>query len=202
MATQRICSIEGCCKPVKARGLCSAHYQRQARHGYPCAGRAPNSAPLEFLLSIDLSKEIEECVIWPYALTRGGYGQINSNGQKIAPHRFMCERMHGPAPSDGHHAAHSCGNGRGGCVNPFHLEWKTPRENAADKIIHGTHNRGERNYLTKLTEENAREIINAKGSVTAQELCEKFGVSRGAILQIWSGRNWSWLSEQSEKHPS
>lgn len=197
MATQRICSIDGCDKPVKARGWCNAHYQRHAKYGDPEAGRALNDAPLKFLLSIDLDKEIMDCIIWPYALTRGGYGQFKNRGEKQAPHRFMCERMHGPAPSGEHHAAHSCGNGRGGCVNPFHLEWKTPKENAVDKLLHGTDNRGEKHYRAKLTELDALNILASKGKVTASELAKRFNVSTGAVLQIWSGRNWHWLSEKS-----
>jgi hypothetical protein len=52
--------------------------------------------------------------------------------------RVMCKLAHGPAPTPKHHAAHSCGKGHEACINPKHLRWATPRENAADAKLHGT----------------------------------------------------------------
>lgn len=39
MASSRICSVEGCNKPVFCRGWCSAHHQRWRKHGDPLGGR-------------------------------------------------------------------------------------------------------------------------------------------------------------------
>lgn len=38
MASRRICSIEGCDKPVRARGWCQAHWLRWYRYGDPVSG--------------------------------------------------------------------------------------------------------------------------------------------------------------------
>jgi hypothetical protein len=56
-------------------------------------------------------------------------------------HRVMCEIAHGPKPAPGFVAAHTCGKGREGCVNPRHLRWASQKENMADKLLHGTSNR-------------------------------------------------------------
>lgn len=193
MATQRICSIDGCGKPVKARGWCNAHWFRWRRHGNPLSGGTTPGDALAFLMRIDLNRLVDECIRWPFALTRGGYGQINVDGRHTYPHIFMCERINGPAPSSRHQAAHTCGKGHDACVNPFHLKWKTPTENEADKLIHDTHIRGERSRNHKLSEADARAILANKGRVTAKKLSGRYGVSRSAVLQIWSRRNWAWL---------
>lgn len=45
-ATTRTCSIDGCTKPVIARGWCTAHWTRWKRHGDPLAGGVSrNPAP-------------------------------------------------------------------------------------------------------------------------------------------------------------
>lgn len=43
---QSTCSIEGCGKPAKNRGWCSAHYTRWRRHGDPLAGAASRKRPI------------------------------------------------------------------------------------------------------------------------------------------------------------
>lgn len=65
------------------------------------------------------------CLIWPFVSKLHGYGQFGYLGKNYYAHRFMCELAHGPAPSPLHEAAHSCGRGHEGCVNPQHLSWKT-----------------------------------------------------------------------------
>src|SRR4051812_5100930 len=79
----------------------------------------------------------DDCLIWPFSRARG-YGNFGYLGKNIYAHRFMCELIHGPAPTPDHHAAHSCGNGHKACVNPMHITWKTSSENMRDKELHGT----------------------------------------------------------------
>lgn len=35
MADQNVCSVEGCGKPILARGYCTNHYHRFMKHGDP-----------------------------------------------------------------------------------------------------------------------------------------------------------------------
>lgn len=52
MAGVRICSIDGCGKPIAGRGWCRRHYDRWSRHGDPLAGGPPKRRP-ERLCDID-----------------------------------------------------------------------------------------------------------------------------------------------------
>jgi hypothetical protein len=193
MADKRICSIEGCDKPVKARGWCNPHWKRWNRHGDPLKGSTQQGAPLSFILGVPLDMENGDCIRWPYATLPNGYGHLWIDGVDTLANRFMCERVNGPAPTPNHHAAHTCGKGHEGCIHPRHLEWKTPAENAADKLIHGTHGRGERCPTSKLTESQVREILALKGKMLGREVAELYGVTRWAIFDIWRRRVWAWL---------
>lgn len=63
----------------------------------------------------------------------------------------------------------------------------------ADKLLHGTHNRGERHNMVKLSEEEAAQIIALKGVKTQREIAAEFGVSRHHVAKIHTGRKWSFL---------
>jgi hypothetical protein len=137
-----------------------------------------------------LAYDGNECLIWPYARIKAGYAQLG--GGKYV-HRLACEELYGPPPTPEHEAAHSCGNGHLGCVAKRHLSWKTHAENMADKLIHGTHNRGERQGRSKLTEANVREIRQLNGIFLDREIAAIFGVSRGTINDIMRRTTWGWL---------
>jgi ribosomal protein S13 len=128
------------------------------------------------------------CVIWPFSTTRG-YGHFGYMGEMLYAHVYMCELAHGPAPSPLHQAAHSCGMGHEGCVNPKHLSWKTPSENQQDKKEHGTSMpKGRERY--KLKAEDVAYIRSLAGQKTHDELARIFGVSRRNIGAILDGRSW------------
>lgn len=196
MANSRICAIEGCDKAVKARGLCNAHHRRLLRHGDPLGGGTAQGEPLRFLNENALAFKGAECLIWPYATLPNGYGHLWINGAGVLASRYVCEKCNGPAPSPSHEAAHNCGNGHLACINPLHLEWKTHVENEADKLIHGTHHRGERCPTAKLTEGEVREILALKGKMLGREVGELYGVTRWTVFDIWKRRIWSWLDAE------
>lgn len=135
----------------------------------------------------------DECLLWPFNKTSDGYGRIGIDGKRVAVHRRVCEEVNGLPPTEKHEAAHSCGNGHLACVNPNHLSWKTRAENFADKLIHDTHNRGERNGASKLTEDQVREIKSLKGSLTKQQIADLVGTTIGNVAHIHNGDSWAWL---------
>ena len=133
----------------------------------------------------------DHCLIWPFAKARNGYGVIGHKGRNAMTHRLACEKRHGPPPTTTHQAAHSCGNGHLGCVNPNHLSWKTPKENTADKVVHGTQLRGEGVKQAVLKPDQVAEIIAMRGVVTQSDLAERYGVKREAISKIQLGKRWA-----------
>ena len=194
MDSSSTCSIPNCGKPTRARGWCNAHWTRWSRYGDPLAGQQFRDAALRYLHEVVIPHEdSENCLPWPYNKTSDGYGRIGINGKRVATHRLVCSMVHGAAPSQGHEAAHSCGNGHLGCVNPHHLSWKTRSENFADKLTHDTHNRGERNGYAKITEAQARQALMLKGAASQRKIDKLTGISASNVAHIHRGDSWSWL---------
>ena len=129
---------------------------------------------------------------WPFAKhCTSGYPLMRIDGKTVRVTRVICEREHGPPPTDRHVAAHSCANGHLACISKRHLRWATPAENAADTVLHGNSNFGERQWQAKLTAEKVKEIRARLGTARQKDLANEFGVSRTAISAISTGRNWT-----------
>lgn len=196
MAEKTICKIDGCGKPSKAHGLCEAHYWRLRRHGSPIGGGTPRGAstgsPAQFYASL-LDRDDDECIVWPFAKTKVGYAvwhNAKDSKRSALVSRMVCEAANGPAPDPEMHAAHSCGKGHLGCVNPRHIRWATAKENNADKSAHGTIALGERHPSSKLDGETVRRIrLEAKG-MKGVELSRKYGVSTALISLIVNRKVW------------
>lgn len=182
------CSIEGCEKPIRCKGLCKAHHLRQWRHGSPMLGGPSRGHARKFLLS-HIDHESDECLIWPFCRNKTGYGEITwtKHDTKLV-HRIMCRLAHGSPPTKNHEAAHSCGKGHMGCFNPRHLSWKTGLDNCRDKALHGTQQWGDQIHFAKLTLEQAKRIKH--GSENGRKLAFEMGVRPETIYNIRSGRTW------------
>jgi len=188
------CRVAGCDVPASRVGYCNAHYLKDRRHGDPLAGKTmPRDRPTRRQWLDDNAVSFAEplpCLIFPYGKSNG-YGQASiEDGELIGAHRYVCEKVHGAPPSPDHEAAHSCGNR--GCVSRWHLRWATPKENAADCLLHGTDSRGERNGNSKLTQEQVREIRRLHGAETGKSLGERFGVTPTQISHIQLFKQWSY----------
>jgi len=188
------CSVEGCSDPVIASGFCNAHYKRLRRHGEPAGGGTPHGDPMKFLMDVIIPIEDLSCIEWPFSRDKKGYGRVFEGGHMRGAHRVVCEIAHGQAPTQRHEAAHSCGNGHLGCVNPNHLSWKTRKGNHADKLIHGTHNRGERHQMAKLTEASVRHIKELRGKKSLGEIAALYAISKPTVCNIHKGKTWGWLA--------
>lgn len=66
MATNRICSIEGCGNKVLRGELCYKHYT-------PTRKNAPAGSGMRFIEAA-LALETDECVLWPYGVDNYDYG--------------------------------------------------------------------------------------------------------------------------------
>lgn len=155
-----------------------------------------------YLREIVLGHDGDECLFWPFGRDGHGYGHIRINRVMRGVHRLVCEHVHGPAPTLKYQAAHSCGKGHEGCVNPRHLSWKTAKDNAEDRFEHGTVNRrkepvlvgqacGERVVTSKLKEADIRQIRALKGQMSVTAIARMFGVGAPHISRIHSGAKWA-----------
>jgi len=71
---------------------------------------------------------VSGCWVWQRYLSIDGYALKRRDGKKIPAHRYYYELYRGPIPT-GLMIDHLCRNHA--CVNPFHLEPVTAKENAA-----------------------------------------------------------------------
>jgi hypothetical protein len=123
------------------------------------------------------------CLIWPFARdARVGRGMFGYNGRYFWAHRFMCEMVNGPAPTDKPQAAHSCGNGHKGCVNPRHLAWSSNSNNQIDRYRRdGRVNPNANGKRGLFTAEQIAAIRSGYGEKTQMQLAEMYGCSLGTI---------------------
>jgi len=189
MGLSSICTVGDCSNPHWARGYCGKHYQRFRTTGSVEKTRANHS--LDFL-NANAGHTGKDCLIWPFSLATGGYGKVKINGKSLPAHREMCRMAHGEPPNATDHAAHSCGRGAEGCVNPRHLSWKSPADNNFDKVVHGVTARGEEHCRAKLTEAEVLAIF--RDGRNQKDTAKAFGVSKATVCFIRDGRNWGWLT--------
>ena len=189
----KVCSVSGCAQAGVRTGLCIAHYTRQRRHGSPDGGGVGRGHVRQWLVDHVLH-DGDACLTWPFARYASGYGMVRHEGRARLASRAMCILAHGDPPSPDCQAAHSCGNGHQGCVNPRHLRWRTPRENNADKRLHGTQQRGAQVKGAKLNEDSVRRIRAdlARGK-PQRAIAASFGVSQRTVSQIERRICWGWV---------
>lgn len=197
MANTRIrpmCTVPDCTAPHMGHGYCSKHYQRWRNHGTIELSRrepVPGEVQEQFLRDLVAGDWPQECVQWPYSRTAQGYGVATIGGVRVAAHRGCCKIAHGEPPTPEHQAAHSCGKGHEGCVNPGHLRWATPAENCADMVLHGTAPIGSANPSALLSDALVLEIYALKGKVPQPEISRRYGIPQPTISDIMRGTHWS-----------
>lgn len=190
----RLCSLDGCDRKHEGNGYCAKHNRRNKLYGDPnkvlLDRDAEHGRNSQFIIDVVNSKLTDECVIWPYGKTIDGYGMVKYKGQGQHAHALALRLYKCEPPVKGMHAAHNCGVKD--CVNPLHIEWKTPKQNNDDKYAHGTILKGSQVWNSILTEKNVIEIRKrAKQGVSVKTLSEKYGVKTATIYSVVSGRNWS-----------
>lgn len=198
MAKAKICSVDGCGKPFKAKGLCGTHHMRLLRKGtFSDAAHRKQAAPGEALewLQCHVNYESDDCLWWPFARTGAGYAAVTVDGVGKVASREMCIAAHGQPPEPRSEAAHSCGNGHLACVNPKHLRWASRSGNLSDRVVHETILRGQKNPMARLSNADVAEIkvLLSGSSMSQRDIAAIYSVSQVAISRIKRGTTWSWM---------
>lgn len=191
----RLCTIQGCNRTHEALGLCRIHYRRVSIRG-TAEKWSPTTCPMWLYENVDFDGD--DCLIWPFGRLKNGYACITirsdtpSGFTTTSASRLMCKFANGDPPNNRYQAAHNCGRGKDGCVNPTHIRWATPKENNADKIAHGTTNKGQRHGMAKLTDEQAAEILSLlKNGMVHRRIAERFDICAATVTNIKNGKSWT-----------
>jgi len=151
-------------------------------------GRPRTDPDVRFWDKVEI-RHPRECWEWQSTLSRG-YGRMWNDGTQVSAHRYAYMRWHNLGTiAPRLQVMHRCDNRR--CVNPFHLELGTARDNIRDKHAKGrAHDQsGERNNSGfRLTAADVDEIRarRAQGESLAS-LSASFGVSEGHVSVVARG---------------
>jgi len=117
----------------------------------------------------------------------------NAQGHQVdrKVHALVLLAFVGPRPTKQHKTRHLDGDHVNNRLD--NLMWRTPQENADDRIAHGTQLRGACIAKAVLTEKQVQEIKqeipNWKRGLTS-EFSHKFGVARSTISSVRNGQTW------------
>lgn len=155
------------------------------------AKKPPRMSGEEYIKTVVMAYEGDECFIWPRTKGYKGYARVYlETGKCVSASRYVCALEHGPQPTPEHETAHNCGKGHLACVNKKHLRWATRKENNADKFSHGTLHYGERCKTAKLNEEAVREIRRLRPTHSLPQIAKMYGVTHVTILRVMTGVLW------------
>jgi len=219
----KFCTLPGCDRPLKARGMCGSHYKTwrmkntktlctldgcnepHVGKGYcskhykrfQATGSPDDRLTRTEIMTGMMSKSTPDaCVVWPYTENNHGYGYVFVDGVKWTAHRYALYLHTGENPK-GMMACHEpiiCHNRA--CINPYHLRWDTQKNNIADKVIDDTINRGEKNNSSKLKEVDIPAIRSDRRP--AKVIALDYEVSESLIYLVKARKVWAWVPEQSE----
>lgn len=186
----KTCSVEMCNAPHDAKGFCSAHYRRFKLYGDPLLARFKRAkdGETDAFIQRAIGCTDSKCLFWPYAHNGVGYGKIGRGGKFFLVHRLVCEAVHGKPSTENMEAAHECGNGHLGCVNPLHLSWKSRSENLQDMLRHGRGQTGSKQHMARLTDEIVKAV--RQSNETTVVLAKRYGVCAATIGYARRGKTW------------
>ena len=95
------------------------------------------------------------------------------------------------APPLGHEGCHNDGKLENNTLD--NLRWDTAKNNQADRIKHGTSNRGEKSQMAKITEKQALAII--RDPRKQAEIAAAYKIKQGTVSRIKSGIRWPHLQD-------
>jgi len=132
----------------------------------------------------------------PWVNRKTGYLQVQlwrqNRGWKTTVHRLVAITFLGRPPAPEHVVAHNDGSRRNN--HWTNLRWATQRDNCADTLIHGTHNRGTRNGQAFLDEVSVLAIRRMVAIGLPQTfIASGHGICRQSVGDIANRKRWRHL---------
>lgn len=137
----------------------------------------------------NITYSIEENECWKctsHKPNKYGYFIIHCENKAIGLHRYMYE-IHKGVIKLGNVIRHTCDNKW--CINPEHLIEGTQADNMQDMVNRDRSLQGSKNHNSKLTEQQALEIINNNDD-SQRKIARKYKVSKAIISGIKTGKRW------------
>lgn len=126
------CTVDGCSRERRCRGLCALHYGRQYKYG------STDPRPPRKFTEADFWARVEKgpsCWIWTGRLDRHGYGVF---GNREGAHRYAYRLANGEIPA-GLKVDHICHSPK--CVRPEHLRLATQKQNQENRAGASRHSK-------------------------------------------------------------
>lgn len=159
-----------------------------------------------FWSKVAVTRSDKDCWEWQGCTDSSGYGnfRVPQFGRiNIGAHRVSYMLYNGDFPPEGMVIRHKCDNPR--CVNPFHLEYGTKKDNAQDAVERGRYperdQAGEKNGASKLDWVKVREIRrrSALGESNVA-IARDFGVTHSLVSKIKLGHFWPEPANADDGH--
>lgn len=147
-----------------------------------------------FWSRVSKTEETAACWLWIGSRLPKGYGRFYPAVKVgLYAHRVSWEIANGRPVPEGLHVMHACDNPS--CVNPAHLSVGTRSDNMRDAVSKGRAKHcerfGEQAPRAKLSNADVSAIKRRLLAGEAQnDVALEFGVTRGAITHIATGRSW------------
>lgn len=181
------CIVDGCSKQRYSADYCQSHWYSFKKYGDPLhKKRATNM--LEWIRKI-VQEDTPECVVWPHPVATR-YKMIKFQGEYVPAHRVSLILFTGEDPKELYACHGECHNRL--CINPRHLSWQTPVQNAADKYRDGTAQYGSKNPSAKLSEADIVVIRQRRqAGEVYRTIAEDYGVTITAICDACNGKSFA-----------
>lgn len=128
-----------------------------------------------------------------YKIDKFGYHRVTLNGDCYLVHRLVLEAFIGKCPP-GMQCRHDPDPDKSN-NNLLNLQWGTAKENAQDRIRHGSQVKGERMWKAKMTEHMVHQIrADYKTKKNFSELGRKYNVRHSTIERIVRRKTWKHVS--------
>ncbi len=143
------------------------------------------------------NKRPNGCILWEGKISTYGYGTLCHKAKPFLAHRVSYELCVGTIP-DELYVLHKCDVRL--CVNPTHLFVGTHQDNVADCIAKGRNIRGEKQWKSKITEDDVRAIRRRlREGATQSSTSRELGISLAIVSNIAQGKHWKHV-EDGQRH--